>query len=467
MFTQHSNQRRPRGWLGTLWLILLLALTLNIGSATDVYGATTITVNTVEYELNNDADCSLYEALEAANSDAARDACPAGNGADTINFSVTGIISIFDPLPYIAQDLTIIGPGAAQLAITGNDVIEIFEIETGVSVNLSMLTIADGYSGRGSAIYKLGQLTLIDCVVDSSRTVLSGAILNSSGSFMSIDRCTILNNRAPTGGGAILNEGVLNIYNSTFSGNIADSAGGGAILNKSVLTIYKSIFRNNSAVGDGGAIYNEGRVTASESTFEGNSASDEGGVMYLASGALNSMSNTFADNSAAEGGAIYVVGAAVDSVYLTNSTFARNQASYRGGALIDPEDSSSYVSPIIIKNSTFVDNVATSTYTYRANSIFSYVGPTLYNTIISSSAPGDNCHRFGDVVDGGHNLEAGDSCSFSAANGSLVNTDPQVKPLANNGGATQTYALKASSPAVDAGDATACADVATVQATWG
>ncbi len=45
---------------------------------------TTILVNTLTDELNNDGDCALREAIRAANLDAAVDACAAGSGADTI-----------------------------------------------------------------------------------------------------------------------------------------------------------------------------------------------------------------------------------------------------------------------------------------------------------------------------------------------------------------------------------------------
>lgn len=62
------------------------------------------------------------------------------------------------------------------------------------------------------------------------------------------------------------------------------------------------------------------------------------------------------------------------------------------------------------------------------------------------------------VNDGGHNLDDGSTCGFSTANGSLNNTDPLLGPagLANNGGPTQTIALLAGNPAIDAGDISKC-----------
>ncbi|MBL8093191.1 MAG: CSLREA domain-containing protein, partial [Anaerolineales bacterium] len=56
---------------------------LALGGVPAVY-ATQITVTTTTDELNADGDCSLREAIVAANTNTAVDACPAGSGADTI-----------------------------------------------------------------------------------------------------------------------------------------------------------------------------------------------------------------------------------------------------------------------------------------------------------------------------------------------------------------------------------------------
>src|SRR3990172_7789904 len=64
---------------------LTLAAFLAGGASSDVALAATITVNTFTDELDADGDCSLREAVVAANTDTAVDACAAGSGADTIN----------------------------------------------------------------------------------------------------------------------------------------------------------------------------------------------------------------------------------------------------------------------------------------------------------------------------------------------------------------------------------------------
>src|SRR6266571_5278712 len=68
-----------------LGLVLLVGLfVVMVGLARPAHAATTITVNTTADELISDGNCSLREAIQAANTDTAVDACPAGSGADTI-----------------------------------------------------------------------------------------------------------------------------------------------------------------------------------------------------------------------------------------------------------------------------------------------------------------------------------------------------------------------------------------------
>ncbi|MEX2457441.1 MAG: CSLREA domain-containing protein, partial [Actinomycetota bacterium] len=62
---------------------LALLMTLFPGAPASL-AATTITVTTTDDELNGDGDCSLREAIVAANTDAQTDECAAGSGADTI-----------------------------------------------------------------------------------------------------------------------------------------------------------------------------------------------------------------------------------------------------------------------------------------------------------------------------------------------------------------------------------------------
>ena len=79
------------------------------------------------------------------------------------------------------------------------------------------------------------------------------------------------------------------------------------------------------------------------------------------------------------------------------------------------------------------------------------------NTIIAgNTAPtGPDCNRFATSL--GHNLiGTSDGCGFTPAAGDLVNANPLLGPLQDNGGPTKTHALLEGSPAIDAGDNASC-----------
>jgi hypothetical protein len=83
----------------------------------------------------------------------------------------------------------------------------------------------------------------------------------------------------------------------------------------------------------------------------------------------------------------------------------------------------------------------------------------LLNTIIagntSSAGPG-NCNVQDMIIESrGHNLDSDGSCFLSAA-GDLPNRDALLGPLFDNGGPTETQALQAGSPAIDAAAVDGC-----------
>ena len=78
----------------------------------------------------------------------------------------------------------------------------------------------------------------------------------------------------------------------------------------------------------------------------------------------------------------------------------------------------------------------------------------LQNSIVANNA-GGNCH--GSIASVGYNLSSDHSCGFEGV-GDLNNTDPNLGPLQNNGGPTETMALLPGSPAIDSGNPTGCKD---------
>jgi predicted outer membrane repeat protein len=223
-------------------------------------------------------------------------------------------------------------------------------------------------------------------------------------------------------GGGTMQVFVVNSGETLALANLAVSYGyngdgmGGAILNEGTLTVSNSTFSGNDAY-NGGAISNDGgTLTVTNSTFSGNSTylGGGGGAISNGGGLLTVSNSTFSGNHAYNGGAIDNY----DTLTVTNSTFLGNSANNYGGAIYEEGDFST---------------------------------TTLTNTIVANNS-GGNCGG-GDITDGGHNLDSDGSCSVGPA------TNPLLDPagLANNGGPTQTTALQAGSPAINAGNQAVCA----------
>ena len=92
--------------------------------------------------------CTLREAINNANSpgtDTTGDDCGTGTGTDTINFSVSGTITLGlgGTLPAIVNTLTIDGSGET-ITIDGAGVYQVLFVNSGATLNLNQLTIADG-----------------------------------------------------------------------------------------------------------------------------------------------------------------------------------------------------------------------------------------------------------------------------------------------------------------------------------
>ena len=151
------------------------------------------------------------------------------------------------------------------------------------------------------------------------------AFFETSVSVSGID---FLNGQATGSGGAIaVQDGTLDVIDSTFTGNVAGPTeganNGGAIWVVGSLTVNHSSFIDNS--GDyGGAIFVDGTTHIDDQTiiadvlFDGNDA-DEGGAIWVDESQLTVLRSFFTDNSAEfQGGAIY----AYDSNWsVSHSTF--------------------------------------------------------------------------------------------------------------------------------------------------
>jgi CSLREA domain-containing protein len=322
-------------------------------------------------------------------------------GADRIILPPNTYLLTQDTELTITGDLIITGGGAAITIIDGNKSLRpdrgVLRINGGVTVNISGVTIRNG-----------------------ARTSL--------GTF----------------GGGISNSGTLTLINSTVSGNSANDDGGGiSNANFGTLTLVNCTVSGNSSNHDAGGIRNGvATLTLTNSTVSGNSAGSVG-----------------------TGGGIHSFG----TLTLTNSTVSGNSAGIHGGGIYNTGD----VGTANLFNSTVTNNQADADLNGFGfgGGVFNSAGRTFnfQNTIIAENrrvaaiVPGfppifvfDDCA--GTLNSNGNNLMtfAGD-CAVNGG-GVTEGVDPQLGPLQNNGGPTQTHVPLPGSPAIDAGNSSGCRD---------
>lgn len=195
----------------------------------------------------------------------------------------------------ISVALTILGPGANQLTISGNNSSRIFDISDTAKVAIAGLTMANGFvQGIGGGIDNRGELSVAYCIFTGNslgQGQLAGGAL-ASGGALAVTGCAFLGNSAPSAGAVYSNDSLCTITNSTFSGNSATIGAAGAInLSGNANVIVNCTISGNSTTfsGFGGGIF----VVTKESLSLENTiiAGNTGGDCSIAQGVL------FASNS--------------------------------------------------------------------------------------------------------------------------------------------------------------------------
>ena len=368
-----------------------------------------------------------------------------------------------------------------------------------------------GGQGLGGALFNTnGSLTIVNCLINSNSCTSTGlpfansfsyggALYQASG-LVAITNSFFGGNLAlgnsavviyaesyppaqPGYGGALAaTAGSVVIENSRFSGNTAQGgndgynlsqAFGGAIYSSAVLNIGNSTFSGNQAVsgtgafatdgtnlsGNGGAIYNLG------------SATFNGCVLYsnIAQGGSSLNENLEEGNGGfAFGGGIFNAA----QLAITNCTLALNSAIAGSGSSSDFGPPPAGVNGNALGGGVFNASGATfnalnitiaSNYCIASGPGFSgtnglaagcQVANTngtlaLHSSIIAYG--GTNGNAYGVITDDGYNFSSDGSANFSG--GSSYNyTDPLLGPLANYGGPTLCIELLPASPAIDSAD---------------
>jgi predicted outer membrane repeat protein len=364
----------------------------------------------------------------------------------------------------VSSSVAFIGAGAGLTIIDGGNIDRIIHVtyDTGATVHIKNLTFTNGDAGAGDGgcvDTQNNNLTVTDATFTGcgSASHGNGGALHANGSTLTVTGSTFDNNHTGENGGAVYSIGAASSFtNTTFSNNSAFTSGG-AIWSNNAVTLTSSTVSGNSTTdtvtnGNGGGVVAITGLDITDSTISGNSSTKNGGGAFLnGTGTMTVLRSTISGNTAkSSGGGILTWNGTID---VNNSTISGNSAAYIGGS---GAGGGIYTKNCTIKSSTIYNN----TRSWGGGGLHNDTGScTIQNTIFNSNDT--TCRNIADITSSGNNIDDKvEGVCFNAADGDLVGTDALLDVLADNGGATKTHALQTSpslSPAIDAGDDTACA----------
>lgn len=323
----------------------------------------------------------------------------------------------------------------------------IINIHQGVSVKISGLTFKNGFAlGDGGAVYNEGILDLVKSKVSNSTALM---------------------------GGGIYNKNVLNIYESEISGNTAFFQGGGIMNSKdmedddlqAVLAIYDTSVNNNQVLDSAPIGFGTSRseIAADGAVpllFGGGGIVNQSGLLIFerSLAANNSAIGSF-DPYFYTGGAIQAYGTELEPSenIITNSTISNNIASAVDGLYIHNAN-------VEINYSTIAYNVPyVDMEILPENNVggiyLDGVSDVKVKGVIVSDNRGDQCGGSVAITSKGYNIEVFDTaptCGFNFADDQEVQTPVIFAVLSNNGGLTATHMIIGGGLAQDKGELNAC-----------
>jgi uncharacterized repeat protein (TIGR01451 family)/CSLREA domain-containing protein len=322
----------------------------------------------------------LKVAIEAANDNTCYPGMDTITLASNGHYTLTAVYGQQTGLPTITQDLTIHGNSATieRDGSLNTPRFRLLRILSGASVRLTDITLQGGFSTFDNDMNDYNQ-----------------------------------------NGGAVLNEGILNITRSNLINNSANK--GGAIANHNgTLTVTDTTFSQNHAVGYAGGILNDGNTATaivSGTTFDHNTSGRAGALVNL-----------------------------FGQMTVTNSTFFQNSSSY----LVDGVETE-YGTLKLVHNTFFTTVPGTNVTLY-------FVSSTVQLRANLIKTPQTKiCDGVGALpISQGYNITNGSSLCAVAGIGDKTKTDPQLDSFGSYGGLTRTMKLLANSPALDAVPAVEC-----------
>ncbi len=444
-----------------LWMFVLAVALLTTSA---VWGAT-IVVDTTDPAVADDGACSLIEAIDNANVDAATHLdCSAGSGADVIELApastylLTQVHSFGNGpngLPTVASEILIEGNGSTINRLVTAPFFRFILVNVFGNLSLVDLTLRHGDPGAGhfgGAILNYGTVRLERTTLTENISQCGGGAHNGSGGAMTLTDSVVINNVGNHGGGlcssAEWGDTSLSLKRTLVTENVSNGEGGGiqCVRNPNrhaVLEVLGSTVAANSAVALGGGINAEAEALLRETTITGNHAGHAGGGVILWSdvGVVDrctvsgNTSETAEDVGGSGAGILVVDGTAT----ISNSTISGNQAmgaatndlySGRGGGieLVGTVDNTM----VTVEDTTICDNGAKvfgGGISVQRLEGSAAVALTLRNTIIAAnldqgaSLPGNCSEESGATITLPHQYRVGGGNSeFNIQNSEFLRT---------------------------------------------
>ncbi len=315
---------------------------------------------------------------------------------DTTIFSAANTINLLSALPDITSSVTIHGPGANLLTVRRPDSVTEFRI----------FRIVGGITNG----VRISGLTITNGV--TGQFAGGGGIVSESN--LTLTACDIINNTGvgsgSSGGGVSVNGAVGSFTNCTFRGNRTDGSGGAVRL-------------VSSAIG-----------TFTGCSFSSNTAALGGGAVFLSNASGTIVSCTISGNTSPSGGVYLFNSTGTQTLAITNSTVVNNTGVGTGAGGIRVEVATGLTTTATIRNTIIANNT----------------GPNLSGLL---GGVADSTR----IISQGFNLTNDNSTTYLNQATDIINANPQLGPLQNNGGQTQTHALLFGSPAIDKGNSSGVA----------
>lgn len=176
-----------------------------------------------------------------------------------------------------------------DVVISGNTTTDIFDgvggglENSGGTMTLTRVTVQNNTANFvGGGIQNLGQMTITDSLISGNTADLGGGLASGSSTGLTLQNSTITDNNNSSngvvrGGAGVYNTFMMDISNSTISGNDTAVSGGdgGGILNNNLLTINSSTIYNNAANDQGGGLRNAAGVTELANSIVAQNDSDD------------------------------------------------------------------------------------------------------------------------------------------------------------------------------------------------